>query len=78
MEKEEFNEKLIMEVEASPSIYNKMCKEYKDRYKKEEAWLKVANILNEDGNLFVYFLQQFLLIFHLGIVYKIECLLLCF
>lgn len=50
MEKKEFIEKLILEVEAQPAIYNKSSGDYKLRHKKANAWIAVAGALGQDGN----------------------------
>ncbi|XP_055842600.1 transcription factor Adf-1-like [Episyrphus balteatus] len=51
MEKREFDEKLILEVEANPALYNKSERSYSDRYKKEEGWQNIAIVLNADVKL---------------------------
>lgn len=51
MNKKEFDEKLILEVEAQPAFYNKSSGDYKIRHKKANAWTAVAAALGQEGNL---------------------------
>ena len=50
---QEFDEKLILEVEANPTIYQKKAKTYSDRYKKEDVWQNIAIVLNTES-IFTY------------------------
>lgn len=45
MEKQEFDTKLILEVEANPIIYNRKLAEFKNIIQKQKAWEDIANIL---------------------------------
>lgn len=44
-----FESKLILEVEAHKTIYNKTCPEYKNRDIKTSAWNEIAIILGRTG-----------------------------
>ena len=39
------DEKLAIEVEKYPCLYNKGCKEYKERYRRKNAWVEIENQL---------------------------------
>ena len=41
-----------MEVQANPVICQKNFKVYSDRYKKDDAWQNIANVLNTEGIFF--------------------------
>ncbi|CAH1968890.1 unnamed protein product [Acanthoscelides obtectus] len=41
-------ENLIELVEIHPSIWNKSCEQYKDRYEKEKAWIEIARRIFQD------------------------------
>ncbi|CAH2010537.1 unnamed protein product [Acanthoscelides obtectus] len=41
-------ENLIELVEMHPSIWNKSCEQYKDRYEKEKAWIEIARRIFQD------------------------------
>lgn len=49
MNKKEFEERLILEMEATPIIYNKSCPEYRLRDRKDDAWRRIASALDFDG-----------------------------
>ncbi|XP_055916975.1 transcription factor Adf-1-like [Eupeodes corollae] len=48
MDKKEFDERLILEVEANPVLYNKADPFYSDRNKKEQIWKYIGYVLNAD------------------------------
>lgn len=49
MYKQEFDMRLILEVEAYPFLYNKQLFEYKITNKKEQAWEDIATVLGKPG-----------------------------
>lgn len=49
MNKRDFDEKLIIEVHSHAPIYDKLCREYKLRDKKDDAWRAIADALGVEG-----------------------------
>ena len=53
MEDIQFNEKLSEAVQQYPCLYDKACKDYKDRNIVSNAWINVAKEVDlEDGEIF--------------------------
>ena len=50
-------EKLILEVEAYPIIYDVSHANYKDNHKKEKAWKEIAAVFGVDGKDFYFLLE---------------------
>ncbi len=46
---EKMEDKLIVAVTAHPELYDTYCGLYRDRYKKEQAWIKVSEVAGLPG-----------------------------
>ena len=46
---------LIEEIRKYPCIWNTKCKAHKDKFKKAEAWRRIAFVFNRDGKIFILF-----------------------
>ncbi|XP_064637862.1 uncharacterized protein LOC135494042 [Lineus longissimus] len=57
MSEPDFLERLILEIEKFPRIYNKGLEEYKDPDKKDDAWKKVAD--NSSGKIEVDAMRRY-------------------
>lgn len=54
----DFDDLLIMEVKKYPNLYDNTSLEYKDSYKKQLAWMNVAETLGQKSKL-SFFLINF-------------------